>query len=259
MRLPLYKLRFALPIAFCLCTGLLSANNITICKTSSATLTGTTFHFTVADHSGVYSVPVDVIAGGPCVTLHDVLDPPNNGVSPFTIRESASASSTFTGAIVTGGSPFTVDLSTRTVTVTVLSASIVTVTFNNAAGNQGCTPGFYKQTQHFSSWGSIKQTATVSSIGIGGAVASLEAESLLDALQGAGGSTLADAEAILLRAAVAAYLNARIGSGVSYPLSQAQIITAVNGALATGDRDTILALASSLDSLNNGPGGCPLS
>ena len=84
-------------------------------------------------------------------------------------------------------------------------------------------------------------------------------ESLLTALQGGGGSTLADAEAILLRAAVAAYLNARIASGVSYPLSQAQIISAVNAVIATGSRDTILALASALDSFNNGRGGCPLS
>src|SRR5437868_12997307 len=107
MQIPHCKLSFALPIAFCLCTGILSANNITICKTTgSAVLAGSTFHFTVTDHSGVYSVPVDVSAGGPCVTLHDVLDPPNNGVSPFTIKETASAGSTFTGATVSGGSPF---------------------------------------------------------------------------------------------------------------------------------------------------------
>lgn len=74
MRLLPYELRFALPIAFCLCTGILQANDITICKTTnSPILAGSTFHFTVTDHSGVYSVPVAVTAGGPCVTLFGVL------------------------------------------------------------------------------------------------------------------------------------------------------------------------------------------
>jgi hypothetical protein len=63
------------------------------------------------------------------------------------------------------------------------------------------------------------------------------------------------AEQILLRAAVAALLNST--SGIGYPLSTAAIISEVNAAIATGDRDTILALAATLDSDNNL--GCPLS
>jgi hypothetical protein len=45
-------------------------------------------------------------------------------------------------------------------------------------------------------------------------------------------------------------------SGVDYPLTTAQVIAQVNAALATGDRDTILELATDLDRKNNG--GCPL-
>jgi len=33
---------------------------------------------------------------------------------------------------------------------------------------------------------------------------------------------------------------------------------AVNAAIATGDRSTMLALAEQLDNANNGSGGCPL-
>jgi hypothetical protein len=43
---------------------------------------------------------------------------------------------------------------------------------------------------------------------------------------------------------------------VQFPLSQADVIAQVNAALATGDRATMLALATQLDTLNNQ--GCPL-
>jgi hypothetical protein len=79
---------------------------------------------------------------------------------------------------------------------------------------------------------------------------------LLDALSFNGGPTVSDAAQILLRQAVAALLSAANPS-VDYPLSTAQITSQVNTALATGDRDTILALATRLDRLNNL--GCPLS
>jgi hypothetical protein len=41
-------------------------------------------------------------------------------------------------------------------------------------------------------------------------------------------------------------------------MSTADVIKAVNDALASCDRTTILNTASTLDGLNNGPGGCPL-
>jgi hypothetical protein len=77
-------------------------------------------------------------------------------------------------------------------------------------------------------------------------------------LQGAGGPGLLGAENILLRAAVAALLNSTNGS-ISYPFAKADIINAVNAAIATGKRDAVLALATILDNANNGTGGCPLS
>ncbi len=64
------------------------------------------------------------------------------------------------------------------------------------------------------------------------------------------------AESILLRAAVAALLNAA-DPLISYPLSTSQVIAQVNTAIASGDRSTILALASTLDADNNL--GCPIN
>jgi hypothetical protein len=79
---------------------------------------------------------------------------------------------------------------------------------------------------------------------------------LLEALSFQGGPTTADAARILFRAAVASLLNAN-SSSVDFSLSTSEVVSQVNAALASEDRATILALASRLDSLNNG--GCPLS
>jgi hypothetical protein len=54
----------------------------------------------------------------------------------------------------------------------------------------------------------------------------------------------------LLRAAIAAQLNAR-HSDVGAPLTAAAMVASVNAALASGDRDAMLALASELDRNNN--------
>ena len=79
---------------------------------------------------------------------------------------------------------------------------------------------------------------------------------LLQALNFQGGSTLKGAAEILLRAAVSAVLNAADPS-VNYPLTVAQIQSAVNSALDSLNRSTILALATTLDADNNL--GCPLN
>jgi hypothetical protein len=80
--------------------------------------------------------------------------------------------------------------------------------------------------------------------------------SLLDALSFPGGPTTTDAAQILLRVGVGSLLNSSSLSG-HFPLTTAQVIGQINTALASGDRDTILTLASHLDQLNNS--GCPLS
>jgi hypothetical protein len=126
-------------------------------------------------------------------------------------------------------------------------------------GNQGCTPGYWKT--HTDAWADTKYapTDTVGSVfTLPADLSSFSSETLLAALDGTGGPDLNGATEILLRAAVAGLLNAS-DPNVAYHGGVALIIKHVNAALATEDRDTIIALATKLDAKNNGVDGCPLS
>jgi len=199
------------------------------------------------------------LAVGACTEFHGI------GAGPHTITELGKAGVIVSSISVT---PNTIgdnrlvsfDLGTRTVVALAVDTSSIptTVTFTNKSqpGTQGCTPGFWKQDFHFGFWTGHLPTDTVGSVFIG-ALPALSAETLLAALQGGGGPGLLGKEKILLRAAVAALLNAS-SSSVSYPFTSAQIITAVNAALSSGDLTTIGNLATLLDNANNGSGGCPI-
>ena len=120
-------------------------------------------------------------------------------------------------------------------------------------GGEGCTPGFWKN--HPDAWVGFTTGQTLESVFDVPDALGLDSVSLHSALSFGGGSGTLGASQILLRASVAALLNSA-SSGVDYPLTTAQVIAQVNAALATGDRDTILDLATDLDNKNNG--GCPL-
>lgn len=123
-------------------------------------------------------------------------------------------------------------------------------------GQEGCTPGFWKQPQHFDSWPSgVTPDMLVGDV-FSEATGEFADATLLEALSFQGGPGVGGATEILLRAAVAAYLNS---FAVDYPLTTAEVISQVNEALASGSRSTILALATTLDANNNGSAGCPLS
>jgi uncharacterized repeat protein (TIGR01451 family) len=121
-------------------------------------------------------------------------------------------------------------------------------------GNEGCTPGYWKN--HTGAWASTGYTTgqTLGSV-FAEVDPSLANRSLLQALSFKGGNTLVGAEQILLRAAVAALLNAS-HDGVDYVYTEAEIIAWVNDVLDDGTRAEILALAATLDAANNQ--GCPL-
>lgn len=124
-------------------------------------------------------------------------------------------------------------------------------------GDDGCTPGYWKN--HTDSWAGTGYSPgqTAGSVFSGAsAFPSLAAKTLLQTLQGGGGAGAEGAAKILLRAAVAALLNAG-HSGVDYPQTTAEILADVNAALSGKDRDTMLALATGLDNDNNL--GCPLN
>jgi hypothetical protein len=121
----------------------------------------------------------------------------------------------------------------------------------------GCTPGYWKN--HTESWagtGYSPGQSTGSVFSGASAFPPLAAQSLLLSLQGGGGPGTLGSAKILLRAAVAALLNAA-HSGVDYPRTTAEILADVNAALTSNNRDTMLALASELDGDNNL--GCPLN
>jgi hypothetical protein len=83
----------------------------------------------------------------------------------------------------------------------------------------------------------------------------LGSATLAEALALRGGPGVDGAVQILLRAAVASALNAA-HPDVLYPRTLAEVIADVDAALLSGNRETILQLAASLDEDNNL--GCPL-
>ncbi|MCP3960096.1 MAG: hypothetical protein GY719_19800, partial [bacterium] len=128
---------------------------------------------------------------------------------------------------------------------------------NEDSGDQGCTPGYWKN--HLDSWsptGYSPGQSVPSVFSEAAAYPEAAAASLLDALNFGGGGGVEGAVRILLRASVAGLLDAA-HPGVAYPRTPASVISDVNAALASGDRDTMLALKDGIDADNNL--GCPLN
>lgn len=123
-------------------------------------------------------------------------------------------------------------------------------------GDEGCTPGYWKN--HPGSWPATGYTTTQKVKTVFSEASLFPAlgnSTLHQALYFDGGSGLDGAAEILLRAAVAALLNAA-HPGVDYPRTTGEVVAQVNSALASGNRDTMLTLAAQLDADNNL--GCPL-
>jgi len=123
-------------------------------------------------------------------------------------------------------------------------------------GDEGCSPGYWKN--HTGSWATTGYSPgqTAGSVFNLSGFPSLAGKTLLQSIQGGGGPGTLGAATVLMRAATAALLNAS-SSGVDYPLTQAQVISQVNAALASNNRDTMLSLAGTLDGDNNL--GCPMN
>jgi hypothetical protein len=113
-------------------------------------------------------------------------------------------------------------------------------------GGQGCTPGYWRQSQHYDSWVGFVPAQNFEAVF--GVDASFNPTSLGFAVQLGGGGELA-----LARHAVAALLNAS-NSGVSYMYSTAQVIAMVQQAYATGNFQTIKNLFEAQNEM-----GCPLN
>jgi hypothetical protein len=91
-------------------------------------------------------------------------------------------------------------------------------------GGAGCTPGFWRQAQHFSYWTGYAPSDSYAAVfGVA------RSGTLLDNVRATGGGASA-----LARHSVAALLNAA-SAEVDYDLSVAQIIAGVQNAYATGN------------------------
>jgi len=129
------------------------------------------------------------------------------------------------------------------------------ITYNNVftppTGNQGCTPGYWKQPQHADSWKVYSPNQDFDAFfGVNFFNPNI---TFLQALGNGGGGVDA-----LGRHAVAALLNAATGSGVNYAYTTAQIIDIVQGDGAYAGL-SVEARKNLLDAANNGVGGCPLN
>lgn len=126
-------------------------------------------------------------------------------------------------------------------------------------GNEGCTPGYWKN--HTDNWQEYTTSSTLqNNWTLGQFQAKWGSKTFQEALSFKGGSGLDGAFQILMRASVAAYLNAA-HEGLGYPLRRfndpGNMKVLINDALASGSRDHMLSLASQLDGYNNL--GCPLN
>lgn len=182
----------------------------------------------------------------------DILDPWQSAqgdefdAAASTVTIPAGASTMTVQALSEGGD--------RPASLSWIAASLTIRNPPSSGGGEGCTPGYWKN--HLSAWPAPyapgQELGTVfSPTGLG----TLESKTLYNALKFGGGSTLTAKKQNLLRIGVASLLNSA-HSDVSFGMTPAQVIAAINAALESDDPATIEALQSDLDQQNNA--GCPL-
>ncbi len=138
--------------------------------------------------------------------------------------------------------------------------------FFNTSEVYGCTPGYWKN--HTDRWVGYSWNDPLSAAFDATHLAPFATNTMLEALNFRGGSGTTGGKQILLRAAVSSLLNMAhpdvafiVPEQGSLPaLSTAEgLIAAVESALASDDRSSMLALATQLDDANNAVNMCPLS
>jgi hypothetical protein len=159
-----------------------------------------------------------------------------------------AASATLAGVGLAGETSSTSSTTTPSTTTTPTTTTTTTTT-TTPPGNEGCTPGFWKN--HPEAWVGFSTGATVESV-FSDAPDSVASLTLIEGLGLGGGGVNA-----LTRHAIAALLNAA-SPGVDYPLTVDEVIALVNGAFASGDPDTIESVKDTLEGFNEAtaPGFC---
>jgi hypothetical protein len=124
----------------------------------------------------------------------------------------------------------------------------VDITVDCTSVGAGCTPGYWMNTR--GEWPTPYAKDDLLSATFSGLQPAIGAATFEEALSFGGGPGIAGAQRILMRATVAALLNAA-SPDVDYPRTEAEIIADVQDAVDSADRDTMLALAAELDEDNN--------
>jgi hypothetical protein len=145
-------------------------------------------------------------------------------------------------AILAGGGIALPMPTTTTITTT------TTTTPPPPPGDDGCTPGYWKQPHHLDSWQDYAPNQTLESVFDVPNALGIDNRTLRTALATGGGGVNA-----LLRHAVAALLNSA-HSNVDYGISTASVISQTNAALASGNYE---ATKNAFAAMNEE--GCPLN
>lgn len=157
------------------------------------------------------------------------------------------------GGFLTAGVVAGVGLAWNPTTQTNPTTTTEPTTTTTPKDKEGCTPGFWKN--HPEDWEGFSPDQTLDEVFDAAGLGSLGSTTLLDALRFKGGDSIVAKKRILLRHAVAALLNSA-HSGVGVGMTTAEVISVVDDALASDDRDDILAAKNVLAALNKR--GCPL-
>jgi hypothetical protein len=227
-----------------------------LCKETEPNGSLQTFSFNVSIN-GVPNANPTVLSDGQCVTLATSTKGAGEGFDQVDIEEVVPSGWTVTNILVErfrvaiGGTADAADEATATATVFINIDMGRRVTFTNTeddvpTGNQGCTPGYWKQPHHFDSWVGYTQNQSFNTVFGIGTNWFPNSFTLLDALNANGGGTNA-----LARHAVAALLNAAQGF---YPQTEAQVIADVQAAYAANDPATLKEKLEDQNEL-----GCPLN
>jgi hypothetical protein len=235
------------------------AREVTVCKHSPSGTGTATFSFassapSVGTNMVGSTFSVDNTINGDlskCVTVWRGVDPAQ-GSTTLTITETSAMPSEI---FVQTTAPFSINGATVSVTVNFDNGAAIRFTNDDQppppppppppSGGEGCTPGFWKQSQHFSSWTSPYTPSTLFSAVFEDAFPGM---TLLQVL-GLGGGGLNAAG----RYSVAALLNSA-STGVDFDMTTSEVINAFNAAFPGGDYATLNARLQRLNEQ-----GCPIS
>jgi hypothetical protein len=229
-----------------------SAGTATFSFASSNPLVGT--NMVGATFSVTSTTSTSDLSG--CVTVWRSVDPAQ-GSTILTITETSGTPKEI--FVFSSGNTWpavgSFDINGATVRVNVDFDNGATIRFTNddqpppppppPGGGQGCTPGYWKQSQHFDSWTAPYTPSTQFSAVFENA---FPGKTLLQVLAQGGGGLNA-----LGRHTVAALLNSA-SAGVDYDETTAGVISAFNAAFPGGDYET---LKNRLEGFNEQ--GCPLN